>query len=105
MSYRSEARARLGAAKNELASRDDARLKYAALDLRMAMESLTYDRALAYKDEFPPKEYQTWQPKRVMLVLLEIDANADSDSALAIGEEPEYGVPAPVIGSVRNFVC
>lgn len=63
----------------------------------MAMESLTYDRALAYKDEFPPDEYETWQPRRVMAVLLEIDPNADKDSSLAVGVEPSYGEPPEVM--------
>lgn len=100
MNYRLEAQSRLEAAKGELASGDDARLKYAALDLRMAMEALTYDRALAYKDEFPPDEYQTWQPRKIMAVLLEIDPTADADRSLAIGAEVEYGVPAPVMQSL-----
>jgi hypothetical protein len=90
----------LEAAKNELASGDDARLKYGALELRMSMEALTYDRALAYKDEFPPDEYQTWQPRKVMSVLLEIDPSADADRALAIGAEDGYGVPAPILSSL-----
>ena len=90
--YRNDARRELARAKDELASADDERLKYAALELRMAMESLTYDRALAYKDEFPPAEYQAWQPRKVMALLLEIDPNADKDSSLAFGIEPALGV-------------
>ncbi|MBW3571124.1 MAG: hypothetical protein KY467_08460 [Gemmatimonadetes bacterium] len=100
MNYRNEARLRLDAAKNELTSGDDARLKYAALELRMSMEALTYDRALAFKDEFPPAEYQTWQPKKVMLVLLEIHPSADADRALAIGGPAEEGVPASIMHSL-----
>jgi DNA-directed RNA polymerase subunit RPC12/RpoP len=89
--YRSDARRQLQRAKDELASSDVERLKYAALELREAMESLTYDRALAYKDDFPPSEYETWQPKKVMQVLLEIDPNADKDSSIAFGIEPSPG--------------
>lgn len=89
--YRNEARRQLQRANDELASMDVQRLKYAALELREAMESLTYDRALAYKDDFPPSEYETWQPKKVMHVLLEIDPNADKDSSLAFGIEPGLG--------------
>lgn len=89
--YRNEARRQLKRANDELASTDVQRLKYAALELREAMESLTYDRALAYKDDFPPSEYETWQPKKVMQVLLEIDPNADKDSSLAFGIEPSLG--------------
>ena len=42
--YRNDARRELASAKDELGSADDERLKYAALELRIAMESLTYDR-------------------------------------------------------------
>lgn len=94
MNYRHEARQHLQGAKNELSANSDERLKFAALELRMAMESLTYDRASAFKDEFPPQEYGTWQPKKVMAVLLEIDPRADKDSSLAIGGETVPGQPA-----------
>lgn len=100
MDYRSSARKNLKQCDVELASGDNERLKYAALELRMSMESLTYDRALAYKDEFPPTEYETWQPRKVMAVLLEIDSTADKDSTIACGIEEEYGVPAPVMKSL-----
>ena len=102
MNYRSDARLQLEAAKTELANPDDARLKYAALSLRMAIEAITYDRALAYKEEFPPDEYETWQPKKVMAVLLEIDAFADADRAISIGKEVQFGVQAPVMGPLGS---
>jgi hypothetical protein len=92
----------LACAEDELASADDERLKYAALELRMAMESLTYDRALAYKEGFPPAEYQSWQPRKVMALLLEIDLNADKDSSLAFGIEPALGVTPDEMPSVFN---
>lgn len=92
--YRQDASKALARAKEELATNDDQRLKYAALELRMTMEDITYDRAVAFKDEFPESEYDTWQPKKVMAVLLEIDHYADKDSSLAIGIEDTPGVPA-----------
>ena len=95
MNYRTDARNSLKRAENFLSNENDQNLKYAALELRMTMEALTYERALAYKDEFPPKEYETWQPRKVMLVLLDIDPTADKDCSLAAGLEEEYGVPAP----------
>jgi DNA-directed RNA polymerase subunit RPC12/RpoP len=90
--YRHEARKYLKRGEHELTSGDDERLKYAALELRMAMEALTYDRAIAYMEEFPPSEYETWQPRKVMSVLLDIDPTADKDGTYAIGLEKEYGV-------------
>lgn len=102
MTYRNDARKYLKRSEEQLGSGDDERLNYAALELRMAMEALTYDRALAYKDEFPQDEYETWQPRKVMMVLLDIDPTADKDSSLAVGEEEEYGVPAPVMTSLGS---
>ena len=93
VNYRHEAHQALKRAREALED-DDTRLKYAALELRMAMESLTYDRARAYKDEFPPDEYETWQPRKVMAVLLEIDATADKDSTLSYGVEETPGQPS-----------
>ena len=102
MNYRNLAREHLKCAEDELGTNSGQRLKYAALELRMAMEALTYDRALAYKDEFPPNEYETWQPRKVMSVLLDIDPMADKDSSLAIGVEEQYGVPAPKMNSLGS---
>lgn len=94
MNYRGKARDHLKAASEQLETGSDSALKYAALELRMAMEAVTYDRALAFKEEFPTEEYDTWQPKKVMAVLFEIDPMIDKDSTIAFGSEKEYGVPA-----------
>src|SRR5258705_1292347 len=102
MDYRNQSRKDLQSAKDELGANADHRLKFAALELRMAMECLSYDRALAYKDEFPPTEYDTWQPRKVILVLLEIDPTADKDSSIAFGVETVPGVPAPSMQSLGS---
>ncbi len=49
VNFRNEARKALGRAKFELDTKQQDRLIYAALELRMAMEALAYDRAHAYK--------------------------------------------------------
>ena len=92
MQYRDLARRHLKIARAELSSGQDERVTFAALELRMAIEALTYARARAYKEELPPQEYETWQPKKLMAVLLEIDPNIDKNSAIAVGVETEYGV-------------
>ena len=92
--YRGYATEALRHAQRELQSDGDVRLRSAALQLRMVMEAVTYDRMQVYADEIPPEEYATWQPKRVMDLLLEIDANADKDSSLAFGLEEIYGIAA-----------
>lgn len=98
--FRHEARQALGRATAELCTSDEARLKYAALELRLAMEALTYDRAEAFSAELPPTEYDTWQPKKLLQLLLEIDPTADKDSVLSFGIEKDYGIPAPVMQSL-----
>lgn len=82
-------------AKVELATNDPYRLRYGALELRDAMEALTYDRALAFKEYIPPDEYRTWQPRKLMLVLLDIDPSIGSTSTIAFGLQEELGKPAP----------
>jgi hypothetical protein len=100
MGYRSDAKSALNRALAELASGDDHRIRYAALELRFAMAALTYDRAASYKDELPPTEYDVWQPRKLLMMLLEIDATADADSCLAFGVEETPGVQASVMHSL-----
>ena len=87
MNYRDQAQKLLENAKKELETNDNTHLKYAALELRMVMEAITYDRAIAFKDEFPPNEYKTWQPRKVMSVLLEITDLADQDCTVSYRKE------------------
>ncbi len=92
--FRHDARAALARAKKELESSAPERLRYVALDLRLCMEALTYDRAQAFASEIPPDEYGTWQPKKLLQVLLEIEPHADQGSTLRFGEEEVPGQPA-----------
>jgi hypothetical protein len=93
--FRALARDSLARAKAELAANDQHRLRYAALELREAMEALTYDRALAFKDDIPPDEYKTWQPRKLMAMLVDIDPTIGMTSAVAVGRETEYGKRGP----------
>jgi len=102
VNYRRLARIHLENTKIQLDTHEDFNLHYAALELRMSMESLTYDRAIAYKDEFPPDEYQTWQPQKIMSVLLEIDPRVDQGSSIAIGAHD--GVPPSKMTSLGTEV-
>lgn len=94
-SYRSDSRNALERAKCELESGDKDRLAYAALELRMALEALVYDRAAGYRDELSGRDLETWQPRALLKLLLELDPLADKSSTIAFGKEEEYGVPAP----------
>lgn len=90
--FRQLARESVGRARAELNGDDKARLKFAALELRMAIEALTYERAHSYREEIPPSEYRTWQPKKVMQLLIDIYPYADKGSSVAYGREDDFGV-------------
>lgn len=92
--YRAQARQALGRAQSQLKLDTSEGVRYAALELRLAMEALTYDRAQAYEKELPPGESGTWQPRKLMQVLIDIDPHADKSSQLSVGEELVPGVPA-----------
>lgn len=91
--FRQRARDALQRARTELASGSNERTTYAALELRMAIECVTYERAKAYEKEFPPREYDVWQPTKLMKELLELDPHADASATLSFGLEDEPGVP------------
>lgn len=93
--YRHLARNALERAGRELNTEDLDRLNYAALELRLSLEYVTYDRVYAYREEIPPTEYHTWQPTKLMRVLLEIDPWADKSVSIAVAVEESYGVVAP----------
>jgi hypothetical protein len=92
--YRNRARRHLERARAELNSNDDERLPYVVLELRFAMEAITYDRAQAFKDELPYEEYGTWQPRKVVAVLAGIDPSIMKSSTLRMGRQDQLGVPS-----------
>lgn len=94
MSFRQYARDSVVRARAELATGEESRVKFAALELRMAIEAVTYERAQSYREEIPQAEYRTWQPKKVMQLLVDIEPNADKGSSLAFGLEEVPGVAA-----------
>lgn len=67
--FRQEAQDAWNRAKAELNSTEDARLRYAALELRLAMAALVYDMAQAFKSELPKEDYKARSPRKVMTVL------------------------------------
>ena len=69
-------------------------LRYAALEARLAMEALTYDRALAYARDLPKSEIGTWQPKKLLAVLLSLDPSADTGRSFSMSKKPSTGTSA-----------
>jgi hypothetical protein len=105
-SFRQQARASVSRARAELASDDKTRLKFAALELRMAIESVTYERAQSYREEIPLAEFRTWQPKKVMQLLIDIEPTADKGSSIAFGVEEVPGAAAKemtLLGAEKVF--
>ncbi|MEW8266052.1 MAG: hypothetical protein AB2731_07935 [Candidatus Thiodiazotropha sp.] len=97
INFRKDARTALRRAKSELESNENHRLKYAALELRFAMEAITFDRAYAYRKEIPPEEYETWQPRKMIQFLINIDPTTDKNSSLSIGFQEKFGKPAETL--------
>ncbi len=88
--YRELAKLHLEEARANLDTDDPVRLRSSALALRMAIEAFTYERVSLYKDDMP-SNHDTWQPRKLMEALLEIDPDADKSSTLWIGIEPSPG--------------
>lgn len=100
MDYRTEAREALSRAQQNLSNKDPSGVVYAALELRIALESLIYQRATLYSKELCGKKLSTWQPGKLLKLLLEIDPYADKSGSLSVGVEEEYGKPAPIMHSL-----
>jgi hypothetical protein len=71
------------------------------------MEALTYDRALAFKQYIPPEEYKTWQSRKLMMVLLDIDPLIGMTADVAFGPQNKDGKSRPenmrFLGTDRVF--
>jgi DNA-directed RNA polymerase subunit RPC12/RpoP len=92
--YRHRARQHVQRAKDHLADGKSETLRYACLELRMAIEALTYERLEAYLSEVSNDVMKKWQPKQVLAELLFVDPTADSSGQLWVGREDQPGVPA-----------
>jgi hypothetical protein len=97
MNYRAAAKQSLERALQEMESTDTNRLRYAALELRMALEALVYERANNYATDASWKKLSKWQPKKLLRLLLEIDPSADKDAIISIGEPGQEGQPASIM--------
>ena len=84
MQFRHEARRALSRAKALLAQGDDQVLRYVALELRLTLEAIVYDRLHDYRRDVPPSVYEKWQPPKVLKLLLEIDPRAGTPQTVKI---------------------
>lgn len=108
--FRQRARDALERAKLALGQGDLA-LRYAALELRLALEALCYERASLLGEELPPEAYRIWQPKKLLQQLLELEPMIDKSRTISFGMEETPGVAATqmnllgteVVLSMRNI--
>ncbi len=69
-------------------------LRYATLQLRMAIEYLFYELVPLYKQELPDDILSTrWQPKQIIDAILECDPDAELPSRVAFGPSEQVGEP------------
>ena len=85
--FRSIARTHLADAKRCLAEEGDRHLYYAALEIRKCMEAIIYETAKLYVDDIPEEDYSTWQPARLLAMLIEIDPMADKSGEMRFARE------------------
>lgn len=57
----------------------------------MCIEALAYERASHYADDLPQKEYETWQPDKLVKFLLEVEPTADKSTEMFVLVPNEIG--------------
>lgn len=104
MSIHHRAMAHLDKGKDLLAKSDPDSLRYAALEIRYAIEHLFYELIPLYKDELPDDvtSGKVWRPGEIIAMIEEIDPGIHHDVTLSFGPESSPGVlagPMYVMGS------
>lgn len=69
-------------------------VRYGALELRLRIEALTYEKLRAFSNMVPEEILKTWQPPQAVKTLLEFEPHADQTFTLYMGLEKECGKPA-----------
>lgn len=73
---------------------DISSLRYASLELRLALERIAYQKLQLRLSDIGIDDIAGWQPKRVMDALMElVDPDLDQDFALSMGEREGGGDP------------
>ena len=89
-----------------LESGGDEALRYAALELRMAMEAIAYDKLRVYARRLPSEVLDKWQPPQAMRALLLFEPRAmHSKRVRYAAQGPDGQPPGPWIelGEHRSF--
>jgi hypothetical protein len=84
---------------------DTVSLQYAALELRLALEKLSYRKLSTRLDSVPYEDLRKWQPKRVIETLSElVDPDIDKNASFRFSPEDAAGNPTTshYLGEVRG---
>jgi predicted RNA-binding Zn-ribbon protein involved in translation (DUF1610 family) len=79
-------------------SADLASLLYAALEARLCIEAIAYDKIRIYAKRLPESVLKKWQPPQVIKALLEYETGATENFTLSIAEENADGSAGPMKG-------
>lgn len=101
--YRAEAKRALERASELLASTSPNDLRYAALELRYALEALVMGRAATFRDEMGERFMDNWNPRTVFGHLRDIDSMIDGPTTLQV-DTGKDGVPDWKTLGVHHFL-
>lgn len=78
-------------------------LRYATLELRMAIERLFYKLLPSYRDELSDDVLKQWQPRKIIDALIDCDPDIERDFTLSVAEERIDGSrgPASTVGQYK----
>ena len=88
-----EKRAAHKAARELLARDDETVLRYAALELRICIEDIVYEKLNSYRD-WIPIDAETWQPPQAFKALLNVEPDADDTRTISIARREGLNVPS-----------
>src|SRR5258705_488452 len=84
-------------ARQLLACEDEPHLRYAALELRMAIEQLFYKLLPSYREELPDDLLKQWQPKKLIDALIDCNPDVEQNFTLTFADELPDGKPGPAM--------
>lgn len=95
----------ISAIENLLQEGSEASLTYAALECRLAIEQICYERLRVAHEYISHDDLKKWQPRDIVNTLIrEVDSNAAATFTFSIGSEPvQKGAPAPTAEDYENM--
>jgi hypothetical protein len=91
-------------AQNLLKSGDSASLRYACLELRYCIEAICHEKVKLYRSHLSDGELNSWQPKKIMEILQELDPYVNENHTLNIWSEKPDGTRDKLVFSGSHKV-